>query len=132
MATSDMEPREGGSAQGNRKGRQALSNVRRELSEEEISSPAVQRMLLDELDRLETEAGELREFKDRFYSADKDAAVLRERLRASVARDSGLAIGAAMLGLVPSLWAFQPIGWVMTTLGVSLVVFAVVAKRFWS
>ena len=103
MATSDMEPREGGSAQGNRKGRQALSNVRRELSEEEISSPAVQRMLLDELDRLETEAGELREFKDRFYSADKDAAVLRERLRASVARDSGLAIGAAMLGLVPSL-----------------------------
>ncbi len=132
MATSDMEPREGGSAQGNRKGRQALSNVRRELSEEEISSPAVQRMLLDELDRLETEAGELREFKDRFYSADKDAAVLRERLRASVARDSGLAIGAAMLGLVPSLWAFQPIGWVVTALGVSLVVFALVAKRFWS
>ena len=132
MATSDMEPHEGGSTQGNRKGRQALSNVRRELSEEEISSPAVQRMLLDELDRLETEAGELREFKDRFYSADKDAAVLRERLRASVARDSGLAIGAAMLGLVPSLWAFQPIGWVVTALGVSLVVFAVVAKRFWS
>lgn len=132
MATSDMEPREDGSAQGNRKGRQALSNVRRELSEEEISSPAVQRMLLDELDRLETEAGELREFKDRFYSADKDAAVLRERLRASVARDSGLAIGAAMLGLVPSLWAFQPIGWVVTALGVSLVVFALVAKRFWS
>ena len=56
-----------------------MSNVRRELSEEELSSPAVQRMLLDELDRLETEAGELKEFKefkDRFYSADKDAAVL--------------------------------------------------------
>lgn len=83
MPSSDLEPHEDGSAQGNRKGRQALSNVRRELSEEELSSPAVQRMLLDELDRLETEAGELKEFKDRFYSADKDAAVLGERLRAS-------------------------------------------------
>ena len=70
MATPDHEPDEDGEPQGNRKGRQALSNVPRELSEEEISSPAVQRMLLDELDRLETEAGELGEFKDRFYSAD--------------------------------------------------------------
>ena len=40
MATSDLEPQEDGPAQGNRKGRQALTNVRRELSEEEISSPA--------------------------------------------------------------------------------------------
>ena len=132
MPSSDLEPHEDGSAQGNRKGRQALSNVRRELSEEELSSPAVQRMLLDELDRLETEAGELKEFKDRFYSADKDAAVLGERLRASVARDSGLAIGAAMLGLAPSLWPFQPIGWIVVALGVALVVFALLAKRFWT
>lgn len=132
MATPDHEPDEDGEPQGNRKGRQALSNVRRELSEEEISSPAVQRMLLDELDRLETEAGELGEFKDRFYSADKEAAVVRERLRASMARDSSLAVGVALLGLAPSLWSFQPTGWVVIALGVALVFFAVTAKRFWS
>ena len=130
MATSDIEPTEDGPAQGNRKGRQALSNVRRELSEEEISSPAVQRMLLDELERLETEAGDLREFKDRFYAADKDVAVLRERLRASVVQDSSLAIGAALLGLAPSLWSSQPTGWIVVILGGLLVLFAVVAKRF--
>lgn len=132
MATADREPDEGGEAHGNRKGRQALSNVRRELSEEEISSPAVQRMLLDELDRLETEAGELREFKDRFYAADKEAAVLRERLRGSVARDAGLGVGAAMLGFAPSLWSSQPAGWIVVALGVALVAFALLAKRFWS
>ena len=132
MATSDLEPHEDGPAQGNRKGRQALSNVGRELSEEEFSSPAVQRMLLDELDRLETEVGELREFKDRFHSADKDAAVLGERLRGSVARDGGLAVGAAMLGLAPSLWSLQPSGWIIVGLGVALIVFALLAKRFWS
>lgn len=132
MQTSDLEPHDDGSVQSNRKARKALSNVRRELSEEELKSPAVQRMLLDELERLETEVGDLRVFKDSFYSADKDAAVLRERLRASVARDSGLAIGAAILGLAPSLWSSQPIGGIVVALGVALVVFALLAKRFWS
>ena len=132
MQTSDLEPHDDGSVQSNRKARKALSNVRRELSEEELKSPAVQRMLLDELERLEIEVGDLRVFKDSFYSADKDAAVLRERLRASVARDSGLAIGAAILGLAPSLWSSQPVGGIVVALGVALVVFALLAKRFWS
>ena len=77
MANSEVEPHADGPAHGKRKGRQALSKVRRELSEEEMSSPAVQRMLLDELERLEMEASELREFKDKFHTTDKDAAVLR-------------------------------------------------------
>ena len=132
MAISDLEPREDGPAQENRKRRQALSNVRRELSEEESSSPAVQLMLLDDIDRLETEVGELRAFKDRFHAVDKDAAVLGERLRGSMARDGGLAVGAALLGLAPSLWSSQPIGSIVVGLGVVLIGFALLAKRFWS
>ena len=61
MATSEALPHTAGTVLGKGKGRQALSKVRRELSEEESSSPAVQRMLLDDLERLETEASELRE-----------------------------------------------------------------------
>ena len=131
MAT-EIEPHESGPPHRNRKGRQALSKVQRELSEEEIGSPAVQRMLLDELERLETEAIELREFKDRFHTADKDAAVLRERLRASPPRDGSLAVGAALLGLAPSLWSVPPVGWIVVALGVVLMVLAVLAKRSWS
>lgn len=126
----DIEPPDDGSVQGNSKGRKALSNVRRELSEEDLKSPGVQRMLLDAIDQLGTEVDDLREFRDGFYSAKRHAAVLEERLRASVARDSGLAIGAAMLGLAPSLWHSQPSGGIVVALGVALVVFALLAKRF--
>ena len=132
MANSDLEPPEDRTVLLNKKGRQALSMVRRELSEEELGSPATQRMLLDELDRLEMEVGELQQFKHDFHSADKEAAVLRERLHASVARDGCLAIGAAMLGLAPSLWPSQPAGWIVVALGAILVVCATVSKRFWS
>ena len=131
MKTSDIEPQGDGRQDGPPLSkRKALSNLRRELSEDESDTPAVQRMLLDEVDRLEAEVGELRQFRDRFYSADKNAEVLRERLRASVARDGSLAIGAAILGLAPSLWSSQPIGWIVITLGLTLVVAAVAARRF--
>ena len=77
------------------------------------------------------EASELREFKDKFHATDKDAAVLRQRLRASGARDGSLAVGAALIGLAPSLWSFPPIGWIVVGLGAVLIVLAV-AKRSWS
>lgn len=131
MKTSDVEPRGDGRQDGTPLSkRKALSKLRRELSEDESDTPAVQRMLLDDIDRLETEVGELRQFRDRFHSADKDAEVLRERLRASVALDGSLAIGAAILGLAPSLWSSQPIGWIVIALGLALVVAAVVVRRF--
>jgi hypothetical protein len=38
-----------------KKGRQAFKTVTRELSEEDLANPAVQKLLLDDLDRLETE-----------------------------------------------------------------------------
>ena len=41
------------------KGRQSLSKVRRELSDEELTSPAVQKMLIEEVERLELECAEL-------------------------------------------------------------------------
>ena len=134
--TSDLEPHEDGTAQTNRKGRPALSNLRRELSEEELGSQGVARMLLDALDRSETEVGELMEFRDKFHSADKEAAVAREKLRAlvarDVARDVGLAFGAALIGLAPSAWSVQPIGWIVAVFGALLLVGFAVAKRFWS
>ena len=129
---SDLEPPEDNTALRNVKGRQALSNVRRELSEDEMKSPAVQRMLLDELDRLETEVDELRQFKGKFHSADKDAAVLRERLHASLARDGGLIFGAAIIGVAPSLWSIPPATWIAASIGTALVLCALVAKRYWS
>jgi len=58
------------------KGRRAFSKLRRELTDEELSSPAVQRLLIDDIERLEKENGKLSDYQDSYYTADKKAAVL--------------------------------------------------------
>ncbi len=128
---SDQEPPEDSTTLRNKKGRQALSNLRRELSEDELKSPAVQRMLLDKVDTLETDVDELGQFRDKFYSAKEEAAVLRERLRASGPRDICLAVGAGIIGLVPSLSSGPSLGmWIAGVIGAVLILSAVLAKRF--
>ena len=69
------------------KGRRAFSKLRRELTDEELSSPAVQRMLIDDIERLEKENGRLSDYQDSYYAADKNSAVLNEKLKTSVAQE---------------------------------------------
>ena len=57
--------------------RRSYRGVRRELSEEELKSPVVQKTLLDEIDRLDIEIEEAKGFRDRFYEIDKKVAVLQ-------------------------------------------------------
>lgn len=108
------------------KGRRSLSKIRRELSDDELSSPAVQRMLIDEIERLERENTDLREFRDRFYSADKKAALLEERskklLSGEIIFGACLTIGAAAIGYAPAAWSDQPSGYLSLIFGGVLVV----------
>lgn len=101
--------------------RQALSDVKRQVTDEDLTNPTVARMLLDDVERLEEENDELRGFKERFHSSDRDAAVLRERLNASTARDvlesAFLIVGSLILGHVPSLWSSQPTGGIALAIG---------------
>ena len=85
------------------KGRKAFKNVRRELSDDELSLPAVQRLLIDEIDRLEQVNMELSGFQVRFFEADKNSAVLDEKLKANVAQDIifgvCLTVGASLISV---------------------------------
>ena len=115
------------------KGRKAFNNLRRELTDEELSSPAVQRMLIDDIERLEKETEKLVGYQDRYYSAEKKAAVLDEKLKVQVAQDVTfgvcLTVGAAILGLAPSLWLpDKPHGWISIGLGVVLIVGGIASK----
>ena len=67
------------------KGRQSFSRVRRELSDEELASPAVQRLLIDEIERLERDCSEFRDYRDRYHTADTKAQILEVRLKKSLA-----------------------------------------------
>lgn len=112
--------------------RKALSSARRELSEKELSSSAVQKLLLDEIDRLEDENVELSGYRGRFYEVDKKAAVLEQKGKISIAYEvislACITIGAAALGYAPAVWANQPTGYISIAFGLVLVVCGIVAK----
>jgi hypothetical protein len=44
-------------------GRQVYRNLRRQLTDEELASPGVQKLLLADLDRMDEECAELREYE---------------------------------------------------------------------
>ena len=65
-------------------------------------------MLLDELERADSECADLRGFRDRFYDRDKAAAMLEERLKPATAVEIlfgvGVGLGGAIVGLAPLFW----------------------------
>lgn len=105
----EPEADEGVATQPVLKGRQSFRQVRRELTEEELSSPAAQRLILDELDRLENENAELKGVSRKFHEVDKKASILDEKLKRHTALDilssAALAAGSLALGYAPKVWA---------------------------
>lgn len=112
--------------------RKALSSLKRDLSDEELASPAVQKLLLDEIERLEEENTELSGFRARFHDCDKRAAVLDQKSKVNTAQEiislSCITIGGAALGYAPSVWNVQPTGSMALIFGLVLVLFGVFAK----
>lgn len=114
------------------KGRRAFTNVRRELSDEELLSPALQRILIDDIERLEKEKFELGEYRERFYSVDKKSAILEEKVKVSISQEVifsvCLTVGAAALGYAPSVWASQPTGYMSIAFGIVLIIGGIASK----
>ena len=115
-----------------KKGRKAFGKVKREITEKDLQNPAIQKMLLDELDRLETESEEYKQYKERYHKADKRVAVLEEKSKGTLAIDilSGacLTIGAASLGYTKILWENQPSGYIALVVGGVLIAAGIAAK----
>jgi len=135
VSMNELQPDDAGATPAtlpsNKVGR-ALSRLKRELTDDELSSPGAQKLLLQELERLLDENGALQSYRDKFQVSDKQLAVARESLKRNVAAEvvSGgcLVIGAAALGYAPAAWSSQPSGWIALTFGAVLVVCGIVAK----
>ena len=127
-------PEDPGDGQGlvPRKGRQAFRKITRELSDEDLKNPAVQRILLDEIEKLEYEKDFLNQYRDQFHEADKHVEVLKEKIRTVRAIEilSGVCFtfGAGAIGYAPALWQSQPLGYIAFTFGVLLVLCGVIAQ----
>ncbi|WP_175127813.1 hypothetical protein [Achromobacter piechaudii] len=93
-------------------GRKSFSNLRRELSDEELSSPAIQRMLLDEIERLDSECGDLRVSRENFHRCDKRVGILEERFRTKVSLEimhvTCFLLSGSAFGYAASNWTSPP------------------------
>jgi hypothetical protein len=130
----DVSPQQDETARpdASRKTRQAYSKLRRELNEEELQNPAVQRVLVNELDRLEDEAAELRQFRKDFYVCDKEKAVLegahKQKIAVQIVKDVCFVTGGSLVGIGPTLWSTQPYGLIVLLIGFALIICGVVCR----
>ena len=129
----DKEPGAGGpSSQSPPKPASALSGIRRDLTDEELSSPGARKLLIDRLDQAEIQIVDLKDFRDRFHAADKQVAVLIQKTNRDTAAEVlygvALSVGAIFIGLAPSAWATQPFGWLSLLVGIVLMIGAVISK----
>lgn len=114
----------------------AYQKLRRDLSEEELSSPGTQKMILSDLDRLEDEVDTLLVYKDKYHAKDRSEAVLKEQLKSSTSKEVlyavSISLGATLIGLANSIWtAENNNGAIVLTCGIVLVVGGLISKFFW-
>lgn len=89
------------------KGRSAFRRMGRELTSEELQSPGVTKILMDDVDRLEVENRRLSSFETKYHLADKNVAILTNKLAVAksfeIISTGTIAIGGVLAGFVPSL-----------------------------
>ena len=113
MPSFDIQPDESGSRpvteEDAPKSRRAFSGLKLELTDEELYSPGVPKILLDNLTRAEEDNAILRPFRDRFHECDKKNGKLEERLTTNrtidVISTGCLMACAALVGYAPALWS---------------------------
>lgn len=114
------------------KGRRSFAKMRRELTDDELASPGVQKLMMDELDRLEDEKLELTGIRDKYQEASVRCAVLTEKLKPRIASDiffgGFMTIGAAMLGLAAAVWSNILAGVCMIVFGCILIIAGIASK----
>ena len=113
--------------------RQSFGGLRRQLSEAELSGPGVQKMLLDEIDRLDGELAQMINIDGKFHSADKDVAVLREKFKSHTALElistASLTIGSIGVGLVYGIKENPTFAWIVLVGGALLIIVGLWAKK---
>jgi hypothetical protein len=113
------------------KSRKALSRVIRELTDPELASPGVQKMLIEELEEAQEKSRELESYRDRYHEEARRAAVLEikaQRSRAwEILSTISIAMGTLIMGHAPTLWRVQPSGWLALICGGVLIVIGIIA-----
>jgi hypothetical protein len=89
--------------------RRAFSRLKRELSEEELSQPGVQKMLLALIEEAEETIGQLKSYQSKFHNADKELAIANGKLEVRKGQEilylGATSAGALFFGYLPNVWS---------------------------
>ena len=115
----------------------ALSNLKRELSEEELKTPGAIRMLLSKIDDYDNCQKELNDYKDKYHQSDKKCAILETASKSNTAFEILysflLSFGSALIGIAPSIKIDDTqsyIPWILGIIGFVALSGGVFAKIF--
>jgi hypothetical protein len=105
-------------------------NIKRDLNEDDLKNPAVQRLLLSDNDKLEHQVHKLEIINDKFHIIDKECAVLKEKLNQNTAFEiiftTCIAIGSALCGISSIYWTQK--GYILLLIGLGLTFGGILAK----
>jgi len=97
------------------------SLISRQIKETDLASPAVQRILLAEVDKLQREVARLEDVETQYHQVDKETAVLQEKIKSLTSHEVlygfSLTVGSLIAGLSPLL---SPAGYGLQTFGVGI------------
>lgn len=113
--------------------RQSLLNIRRQLTNEELSQTGTQKMLLEMLEEAENTSESMKGFETRFHEADKNCAILNEKLNSDRSIEiffgAGVGLGGAILGLSPFFWSLgTTYGIICLVIGICLIIGASIGR----
>jgi hypothetical protein len=118
------------------------SNIQRSITEDDLKAPAVQRILLSEVDKLESKTYSLEtslkesilannSLRDMFHTVDKEKSILEEKLKTNKAQEVlysfCLTSGSIIIGLSKIVWN-QGLGGIFLALGLFLIIGGLVTK----
>ena len=120
------------------------SNLQRGISEEDLKTPAIQRILLSEVDKLENRCLELEsmlrdkisdygDLKEKFHTKDKEKSIVDEKFKISVSQEIlytfCLTSGSAILGFSKIVWN-DGYGGLFVSVGLVLILGGIISKAF--
>lgn len=111
----------------------AYQELKRDLSEDELTSPGALKLMLNDLDRLNDEVAKTSPYKDLFHEKDKEVAVLEGKLikntNNEILYSVAITIGSALLGVCPAIWEKSIIyGPLSLAFGAVLILFGFISK----
>lgn len=107
-----------------RKSARSYAPLRRRLKEEELMNIGSVNLLIDDIERMDDELGELKRIRNQYHQNAIDTAVLKEKLSAyklgELSYNISISLGALLVGLAKPLWGVEFYGLVALIGGAAL------------